>query len=540
MAKQLVFDEAARQALRDGIDALADAVKMTLGPRGRNVVLDKKFGAPTITNDGVTIAKDIELKDPFDNIGAQLAKEIASKTNDIAGDGTTTATVLGQAIVHEGMKNVAAGADPMALKRGIEAAARVIKDALEKNSTRVTTRDQMAQVAAISAASTEIGELIGNVMEEAGKDGVITIEESKGIETEIEYVEGMAFDRGYISPYFVTNPERMEAIIENPAILVTDQKLSSVNDILPLLEKQLQLSKDIVIIAEDVDGEALATLAVNKLRGTVNVVAVKAPGFGDRRKENLGDLASVTGANLISQELNLTLENAAPTDLGGARRVVVTKDETAIIEGKGTKKAVDERTKMIRAQLDQATSDWDKEKLEERLGKLAGSVAIIKVGAATEVELTEKKHRVEDALSATRAAVEEGIVPGGGVAFLNALPALDKMDLPDADEATGARIMRRALEEPLRRIAANAGQDGSVIVQKVMGLKRGEGYDAAQDSYGKMVELGIIDPAKVTKAALDNAVSIAGMVLTTNCLVTDLPDDGAGAAMGAPSMDSMY
>ena len=539
MAKQLVFDETARQALRDGIDALADAVKMTLGPRGRNVVLDKKFGAPTITNDGVTIAKDIELKDPFDNIGAQLAKEIASKTNDIAGDGTTTATVLGQAIVHEGMKNVAAGADPMALKRGIEAAARAINQQLEKNSTRVTTRDQMAQVAAISAASTAIGELIGDVMEEAGKDGVITIEESKGIETEIEYVEGMAFDRGYISPYFVTNPERMEAIIENPAILVTDQKLSSVNDILPLLEKQLQLSKDIVIIAEDVDGEALATLAVNKLRGTVNVVAVKAPGFGDRRKENLGDLASVTGANLISTELNLTLENAAPSDLGGARRVVVTKDETAIIEGKGTKKAVEERTQMIRAQLEQATSDWDKEKLEERLGKIAGSVAIVKVGAATEVELTEKKHRVEDALSATRAAVEEGIVPGGGVAFLNALIVLDKLEFEDADEATGARIMRRALEEPMRRIAANAGQDGSVIVQKVMGLKKGEGYDAARDSYGKMVDLGIIDPAKVTKAALDNAVSIAGMVLTTNCLVTDLPDDGSGAAMGAPSMD-MY
>ena len=539
MAKQLVFDETARQALRDGIDALADAVKMTLGPRGRNVVLDKKFGAPTITNDGVTIAKDIELKDPFDNIGAQLAKEIASKTNDIAGDGTTTATVLGQAIVHEGMKNVAAGADPMALKRGIEVAARAINEQLEKNSTRVTTRDQMAQVAAISAASPDIGELIGDVMEEAGKDGVITIEESKGIETEIEYVEGMAFDRGYISPYFVTNPERMEAIIENPAILVTDQKLSSVNDILPLLEKQLQLSKDIVIIAEDVDGEALATLAVNKLRGTVNVVAVKAPGFGDRRKENLGDIASVTGANLISTELNLTLENAAPSDLGGARRVVVTKDETAIIEGRGTKKAVEERTKMIRAQLDQATSDWDKEKLEERLGKLAGSVAIVKVGAATEVELTEKKHRVEDALSATRAAVEEGIVPGGGVAFLNALSALDKLKFEDADEATGARIMRRALEEPMRRIAANAGQDGSVIVQKVMGLKKGEGYDAAKDSYGKMVDLGIIDPAKVTKAALDNAVSIAGMVLTTNCLVTDLPDDGSGAAMGAPSMD-MY
>jgi chaperonin GroEL len=540
MAKQLVFDEAARQALRDGIDALADAVKMTLGPRGRNVVLDKKFGAPTITNDGVTIAKDIELKDPFDNIGAQLAKEIASKTNDVAGDGTTTATVLGQAIVHEGMKNVAAGADPMALKRGIEAAARAIKVALEKNSTRVTTRAQMAQVAAISAASTEIGELIGNVMEEAGKDGVITIEESKGIETEIEYVEGMAFDRGYISPYFVTNPERMEAVIESPAILVTDQKLSSVNDILPLLEKQLQVSKDIVIIAEDIDGEALATLAVNKLRGTVNVVAVKAPGFGDRRKENLGDLASVTGANLISTELNLTLENAVPSDLGSARRVVVTKDETAIIEGGGTKKAVDERTQMIRAQLDQATSDWDKEKLEERLGKLSGSVAIIKVGAATEVELTEKKHRVEDALSATRAAVEEGIVPGGGVAFLNAIATLDKLDVENSDEATGVRILRRALEEPLRRIAANAGQDGSVIVQKVMGLKKGEGYDAAQDSYGKMIDLGIIDPAKVTKAALDNAVSIAGMVLTTNCLVTDLPDDGAGAAMGAPSMEGMY
>jgi chaperonin GroEL len=540
MAKQLVFDEAARQALRDGIDALADAVKMTLGPRGRNVVLDKKFGAPTITNDGVTIAKDIELKDPFDNIGAQLAKEIASKTNDIAGDGTTTATVLGQAIVHEGMKNVAAGADPMALKRGIEAAARAIKEQVEKNSTRVTTRDQMAQVAAISAASQEIGDLIGDVMEEAGKDGVITIEESKGIETEIEYVEGMAFDRGYISPYFVTNPERMEAVIENPAILVTDQKLSSVNDILPLLEKQLQVSKEIVIIAEDVDGEALATLAVNKLRGTVNVVAVKAPGFGDRRKENLGDISAITGANLISKELNLTMENAAPSDLGSARRVVVTKDETAIIEGGGTKKAMDERTKMIRAQLEQATSDWDREKLEERLGKLAGSVAIIKVGAATEVELTEKKHRVEDALSATRAAVEEGIVPGGGVAFLNALPILDKVELEDPDEATGVRIMRRALEEPLRRIAANAGQDGSVIVQKVMGLKKGEGYDAARDAYGKMVDLGIIDPAKVTKAALDNAVSIAGMVLTTNCLVTDLPDDGTGAAMGAPSMEGMY
>jgi chaperonin GroEL len=539
MAKQLLFDENARQALRDGIDALADAVKMTLGPRGRNVVLDKKFGAPTITNDGVTIAKDIELSDPFENIGAQLAKEIASKTNDIAGDGTTTATVLGQAIVHEGMKNVAAGADPMALKRGIEIAQRAISEQLTKNSTKVTTKEQMAQVASISAASGEIGELIGSVMEAAGKDGVITIEESKGIETEIEYVEGMAFDRGYISPYFVTNPERMEAVLDDCHIFVTDQKLSSVNDILPWLEKQLQVSKNLVVIAEDVDGEALATLAVNKLRGTVNVIAVKAPGFGDRRKENLGDIASITGAELISKELNRGLDTATPQDLGQARRVIVTKDETTIIEGKGTKKEIQDRTRMIRAQLENATSEWDREKLQERLGKIAGSVAVIKVGAATEVELTEKKHRVEDALSATRAAVEEGMVPGGGVAFLNALPALDKLEL-EGDEATGLRIMRRALQEPLRRIVANAGEDGSVIVEKVSTLKKGEGYDAAKDSYGNMVKLGIIDPAKVTKAALENAVSIAGMVLTTNCLVTDKPEGApSGGGGGGGGMD-MY
>jgi len=537
MAKQLLFDEEARQALRSGIDALADAVKMTLGPRGRNVVLDKRFGAPTITNDGVTIAKDIELGDKFENIGAQLAKEIASKTNDIAGDGTTTATVLGQAIVHEGMKNVAAGADPMALKRGIEHGSRVIREAVGKNATKVTTREQMAQVASISAASKEIGELIGEVMEQAGKDGVITIEEGRGVDTEIEYVEGMSFDRGFISPYFVTNPERMEAIIEDPYILVTDRKLSSVNDVLPWLEKQLQISKNLLIIAEDVDGEALATLAVNKLRGTINVVAVKAPGFGDRRKENLGDIAAFTGAQLISQELNRSLDSVTVSDFGRARSVVISKEETAIIEGKGTKKAIDERIKMIRASLDRATSDWDREKLQERLGKLSGSVAIIKVGAATEVELTEKKHRVEDALSATRAAVEEGIVPGGGVAFLNALPALDKIELENLDERTGVKILRRALEEPLRRIATNAGQDGSVVVQKVMGLKKGQGYDAAADNYGDMISLGIIDPAKVTKAALENAVSIAGMVLTTNVLVTDAPDDsrpnaGVTADMG--------
>ena len=533
MAKQLLFDEQARAALRGGIDQLADAVRITLGPRGRNVVLDKKFGPPTITNDGVTIAKEIELADEFQNIGAQLAKEIASKTNDIAGDGTTTATVLGQAIVHEGLKNVAAGADPMALKRGIEAGSRAIVDQIGKDSTPVTTRDQMAQVAAISAASPDIGDLIGDVMEAAGRDGVITVEESKGIQTEIEYVEGMAFDRGYISPYFVTDPDRMEAVVDEPAILITDQKLSSVNDILPLLEKQLQVSKDLVIIAEDIEGEALATLAVNRLRGTLNVIAVKAPGFGDRRKDNLGDVAAITGATLISPEIGRSLDSATPEDLGKARRIVSTKEETTIIEGHGTPEGITDRISMVKAALDRATSEWDREKLQERLGKLAGSVAVIKVGAATEVELTEKKHRVEDALSATRAAVEEGMVPGGGVAFINALSVLDGVEL-EGDEATGVRILRRALEEPMRRIAANAGADGSVIVREVQGLPKGEGYDAATGNYGDMVEAGIIDPAKVTKAALENAVSIAGMVLTTNCLVTDKPEgNGAGAAAAA-------
>ena len=532
MAKHLLFDEQARHALRTGIDQLADAVRITLGPRGRNVVLDKKFGPPTITNDGVTIAKEIELADEFQNIGAQLAKEIASKTNDIAGDGTTTATVLGQAIVHEGLKNVAAGADPMALKRGIETGARAIVDQLGKNSVTVTTREQMAQVASISAASGEIGQLIGDVMEAAGKDGVITVEESKGIQTEIEYVEGMAFDRGYISPYFVTNPERMEAVIDEPYILVTDQKISAINDILPLLERQLQRSKEIVVIAEDTDGEALATLALNRLRGTMNALAVKAPGFGDRRKDNLGDIAAITGAQLISPELGRTLESCQPEDLGRARRIVSTKDETTIIEGYGTPDQIEERITMVKAALDNATSDWDREKLQERMGKLAGSVAVIKVGAATEVELTEKKHRVEDALSATRAAVQEGIVPGGGVAFLNNLHVLDEIDL-EGDEATGLRILRRALEEPLRRIAANAGEDGSVIVREISRLEVGDGYDAAGQRYGNMIEFGIIDPALVTKAALENAVSIAGMVLTTNCLVTDKPDANDAAALAA-------
>jgi chaperonin GroEL len=542
MAKQLLFDEQARYALREGIDQLANAVKITLGPRGRNVVLDKSYGSPTITNDGVTIAKDISLEDAFQNVGAQLAKEIASKTNDIAGDGTTTATVLGQAIVHEGLKNVAAGADPMQLKRGIEASSRAVIALIGKNATRVTTREQMAQVAAISADSGEIGELIGEVMEQTGKDGVVTVEESQGIQTEVQYVEGMAFDRGYISPYFITNPERMEAVLEDCHILIHDKKLSAVSDILPLLEKLLQKgSKTLLIIAEDVDGEALATLAVNKLRGTLNVVAVKAPGFGERRKENMQDLAVITGASLISEELGRSMESVELADLGEARRIVVTKEDTTIIEGKGSKKTIEDQIKMVRVQHSNATSDWDREKYEERLGRLAGSVAVVKVGAATEVEMTEKKHRVEDALSATRAAVEEGIVPGGGVAFINALPALDKVQL-EGDEATGVRILRRAMEEPMRRIAHNAGQDGSVVVQKVKTLKKGEGYDAAGDRYGNLLQLGIIDPAKVTKAALENAVSIAGLVLTTNCVVTEKPEknDAAAAAAAGGGMPDMY
>ena len=522
MAKQLLFDEEARRALKDGIDALADAVKITLGPKGRNVVLDKQFGTPTITNDGVTIAKDIDLERSFENIGAQLAKEIASKTNDVAGDGTTTATVLGQAIVQEGLKNVTAGANPMALKRGIEKGMAAVITQLQKDASKVTTRERMAQVAAISAADTEIGELIGEVMEKVGKDGVITVEESKGIETDTEFVEGMAFDRGYISPYFVTNAEKMEADIEDPYILIVEKKLSNVNDIVPWLERVLQVSKNLVIICEDCDGEALATLAVNKLRGTINVVAVKAPGFGDRRKENLGDIAALVGATVISEDLGRNFESVQVADMGRARRVVVSKEDTTIIEGKGKKSAIEARVNQIKSALEATTSDWDREKLEERLGKIAGSVAVISVGAATEVELKEKKHRVEDALSATRAAVEEGIVAGGGVAYINAISAIDKLDL-DGDEATGVAILGRGLEEPLRRIAENAGKDGSVILQHVKELKKGEGYDADDDVFGNMQARGIIDPLKVTRSALENAVSIAGMVLTTNCLVTDVP-----------------
>jgi len=540
MAKQLLFDEAARHAMKNGIDALADAVKITLGPKGRNVVLEKKFGSPTITNDGVTIAKDVEIEDPFENIGAQLAKEIASKTNDIAGDGTTTATVLGQAIVHEGLKNVAAGANPMGIKRGVEQASAAVLEAIKKNAIPVTTRDQMAQVAAISANNDpQIGELIAEVMEKVGKDGVITVEESKGINTETEYVEGMNFDRGYISPYFITNPERMECVIEDPYILITDKKISAVNDIVPVLEKILQSgSKNFLIIGDDVDGEALATLAVNKLRGTLNVCAVKAPGFGDRRKDNLGDIAAVTGGEVISDELGRKLDQTQLSDLGRARKVVVTKEETTIIEGKGDKALVQARVGAIKRAIEEATSDWDREKLQERLGKLTGSVAVIKVGAATETELKERKHRVEDAVQATRAAVEEGIVSGGGVAFVNALKALDKKAFGEGDEATGAAILRRALEEPVRRIAHNAGKDGSVIVEKVKSLKQGEGYDAAKDEFGSMIQRGIVDPVKVTRSALENAVSIAAMVLTTNCLVAEIPEKRGAAP--APAMSDMY
>ncbi len=539
MAKQLLFDEAARHAMKAGVDALADAVKITLGPKGRNVVLEKKFGSPTITNDGVTIAKDVELEDPFENIGAQLAREIASKTNDIAGDGTTTATVIGQGIVHEGLKNVAAGANPMALKRGIEKASEAVLKAIKAGATPVTTRQQMAQIAAISANNDmEIGELIGEVMEKVGKDGVITVEESKGIKTEVEYVEGMNFDRGYISPYFVTNQERMECEIESPYILVVDKKLSAVNDILPVLERLLQTGKkDLLIICEDCEGEALATLAVNRLRGALNVCAVKAPGFGDRRKENLEDIAVISGAQVISEEIGRKLDAVQIEDLGQARKVVVSKEETTIIEGRGSKEALQARIRQIKAAIEETTSDWDREKLQERLGKLSGSVAVVQVGAATETELKERKHRVEDAVQATRAAVEEGLVSGGGVAYLNALPALDKVKL-DGDEATGLKILRRALEEPLRRIVINAGQDGSVIVQKVKGMKKGQGYDAAEDEYGDMVERGIVDPTKVTRSALENAVSIASMVLTTNCLVTDIPEKRPAAT--PPSPAEMY
>jgi len=540
MAKQILYEEDARRSLKKGIDSLAGAVKITLGPKGRNVVLDKKWGPPTITNDGVTIAKEIDLEEPFENIGAQLIKEVATKTNDIAGDGTTTAVVLAQAMLHEGMKNVAAGANPMALKRGIEKAVDVAVEEIKKLSTPVAGKEQISQVATISAADKEIGDLIADVMEKVGKDGVITVEESKGIKFEVEYVEGMQFDRGYISPYFITNADRMETALEDPYILITDKKISAVSDILPLLEKLLQVSKTLVLIAEDVEGEALATLVVNKLRGTISCLAVKAPGFGDRRKAMLEDVAILTGGRVISEEIGRKLDSATIDDLGRARKVTANKDDTTIIEGKGSNEDIQGRIKQIKAQIDETTSDFDREKLQERLARLAGGVAVIKVGAATEVELKEKKHRVEDALSATRAAVEEGIVPGGGVALISIIPALDKIKLV-GDEATGINIVKHALEEPLRQIAANAGKEGSVAVDFVKKSKKGIGYDAEQDDYGNMVQRGIIDPAKVTRAGLENAASIAAMVLTTESLITDIPEKEKMPPMpGGGGMEGMY
>jgi chaperonin GroEL len=537
MAKQLVFDEEARRSLKAGVDALAEAVKVTLGPRGRTVVLDKKFGAPAVVDDGVAIAKEIELKDAFENMGAQLAKEIATKTNDVAGDGTTTATVLGQAMVREGMKNVAAGANPMALKRGLEQGVQTIVAHLRDLSQPVSGRQQIAQIATISARDPEVGEMIAEVMEKVGKDGVITVEESRGLKFETEFVEGMSIDRGYISPYFVTNTERMESSLDEPYILITDKKISAVADILPVLEKVLQVTKNFVIICDDVDGEALATLVVNKLRGTINALAVKAPGFGDRRKAMLEDIAILTGGTFITEDMGLKLENTQVGDLGRARRVTSTKDETTIIEGHGTDKAIQDRIRQIKAQTEEATSEFDREKLQERLAKLAGGVAVVKVGAATEVELKEKKLRVEDALSATRAAVEEGIVPGGGVALLKAVPAITALkEKLQGDERTGAAILERALEEPLRVIAENAGQEGSVVVENVRaGKGAAYGYDARDDRYVDMLKSGIIDPAKVTRSALENAASIAAMVLTTETLVTDIPE----APMAAPAPPPM-
>jgi chaperonin GroEL len=523
MAKQILYGEEARRALKAGIDALVDAVKVTLGPRGRPVALDRKFGAPNVINDGVSIAKDIELPDPFENMGAQLVKEAAIKTNDKCGDGTTTATVLAQAIVTGGFKNIAAGADAMAIKRGVEKGVEAVVGDLKKMSTPVTTKEQVAQVATISAADADVGNLIAEVMEKVGKDGVITVEESKGLLFETEYVEGMEFDRGYISPYFITNPELMKTELDDPYILITDKKISAIAELLPVLEKILQVSKNFVVIAEDVEGEALATLVVNKLRGTLNCLAVKAPGFGDRRKAMLEDIAILTGGKVISEEVGRKLDSTTVADLGRARKIVADKDNTTIVEGKGSEADIQGRIKQIKAQIDETTSDYDKEKLQERLAKLAGGVAVIKVGAATEVELKEKKHRVEDALSATRAAVEEGILPGGGVALINASPALDKVKA-EGDECTGIDILKKALEEPLRWIAENAGQEGSVVVDKVKRSKKGVGYDALRDEYGDMVAKGIIDPLKVTRTGLENASSIANMILTTESLVTDIPE----------------
>ncbi len=532
-AKLLRFGEEARRSLEAGVDKLADAVAITLGPKGQNVVLDKKWGAPTITNDGVTIAKEVELEDPWENMGAQLCKEVATKTNDVAGDGTTTATVLARAMVKGGMKNVAAGANPMALKRGIEKAVDAVVKSIEKQAKEVDSKEEISQVASISAADPAIGELIAEAIDKVGKDGVITVEESNTFGMELEFVEGMQFDKGYISPYFVTDQERMEASLDEPYILIVNKKISSVQDVLPLLEKVMQSGKPLAIIAEDIEGEALATLVVNKIRGTFNAVAVKAPGFGDRRKAMLQDIAVLTGGQVVSEEVGLKLENATLDLLGSARKVVVTKDDTTIIEGAGSEDEVKGRVNQIKAEIENTDSDWDKEKLQERLAKLSGGVAVIKVGAATEVELKEKKHRIEDAVSATRAAVEEGIVPGGGVTLVRAESALLKLKLKD-DEATGANIVRDALSEPARRIAANAGYEGAVIVSQLRGEgDGGNGFNAATGEWVDMVKAGIIDPAKVTRSALQNAASIAALVLTTEASVVEKPEDEDEAAAAA-------
>ena len=531
MAKQLLFGEEARHALEKGVNILADAVKVTLGPKGRNVVLDKKYGSPTITNDGVTIAKEVELEDPFQNMGAQLAKEVATKTNDIAGDGTTTATLLAQAMVREGLKNVAAGANPMILKKGIEKAVEMTVEEIKKASKTVDSKEDITHVAAISAADDEIGKLIAEAMEKVGKDGVITVEESQGMGTNLEVVEGMQFDRGYISPYMITDSERMEAVLDEPYILLTDKKVSMIKDLLPILEKVIQRGRPMVIVAEDIEGEALATLVVNKLRGVLNVVAVKAPGFGDRRKAMLSDMAIVTGGQVISEEVGLTLENATIEMLGVARQVKITKEETTIVDGRGDASEIKNRINQIKVQIEETTSDYDREKLQERLAKLSGGVAVIQVGAATETEMKEKKHRIEDALSATRAAVEEGIVPGGGTTLLQIAPKLDGITA-EGDVATGVQIVKKALEEPLRQIAFNAGAEGSVIAEKVRSLPFGNGYNALIGEYINMMEAGIVDPAKVTRSAVQNAASIAAMLLTTECLVTDLPEKEKPAMPG--------
>ena len=537
MAKEILFNEEARRALGRGVDQLANAVKVTLGPKGRNVVLDKKFGSPTITNDGVTIARDIELPDPFENMGAQLVKEVATKTNDVAGDGTTTATVLAQAMIQEGMRNVAAGANPMILKKGIETAVKTLVEEIKKRSIKVSGKAEIAQVASVSAADEEIGGLIAEAMEKVGNDGVITVEESKGLQTALNVVEGMQFDRGYISPYMVTDPDRMEAVMDNPFILITDRKISAIADMLPTLEKVVKVGKELLIIAEDVEGEALATLVVNRLRGTFKAVAVKAPGFGDRRKAMLEDIAILTGGTVITEDMGRKLDSVELEDLGTARQVRITKDETTIIDGVGDKDAIAKRVNQIRAQVEETTSEFDREKLQERLAKLSGGVAVIEVGAATEVEMKDKKLRIEDALNATRAAVEEGIVAGGGTTFIDIIPALNTLEAT-GDVQTGINLVKRAVEEPLRQIAYNAGLEGSVVVEKVKNTESGIGFNALTEEYIDMVKAGIVDPAKVTRSALQNAASIASLVLTTETIVADKVEENA-AVPAMPPMGGM-